>query len=107
MVLFNEANICNILETILFASSACEALNDSIIDLVDYVLRHLTLLCSGDIKPHKSADGHSLKEQLEHWRPGDKLPDVPLESLEEELHRLQEEVTFQVQCCSIEIRRVY
>ena len=96
--MFNEANICNILETILFGSSACEALDDSVIDLVDYVLRHLTQLCSGDIKPYSAASGgcSNLKEDLEHWRPGDKLPDVPIESLEEELNRLQEEVTFQV-----------
>ena len=60
------------------------------------MLRHLTLLCSGDIKPHKSADGQTLKEQMEHWKPGDKLPDVPVETIEEELQRLQEEVTFQV-----------
>ena len=97
MVMFNEANICNILETILFGSSACEALDDSVIDLVDYVLRHLTQLCSGDIKPYSpNGGGSNLKEDLEHWRPGDKLPDVPIESLEEELNRLQEEVTFQV-----------
>ena len=96
MVLFNEANICNILETIMFGSSACEALDDSVIDLVDYALRHLTLLCSGQIKAHSNAGGQNLKEDLEQWRPGDKLPDVPIESLEEELNRLREEVTFQV-----------
>ena len=80
----------------MFGSSACEALDDSVIDLVDYVLRHLTLLCSGEIKAHANTGGQNLKEDLEQWRPGDKLPDVPIESLEEELNRLREEVTFQV-----------
>ena len=46
MVLFNEVNLTNLLETILFSSSACEALGDSAIDLTDYCVRHLTCIMS-------------------------------------------------------------
>ncbi len=48
MVLFNEVNLSNLLETILYSSSACEALGDSSIDLTDYCVRHLTFLMSDD-----------------------------------------------------------
>lgn len=94
MVMFNEANVCNILETILFGSAGCEALEDAAVDLVDYTLRHLTLLCSGQLSPENEEKG--LKESLEGWKPGDELPQLPEESIEAELNRLQREVTFQV-----------
>lgn len=94
MVMFNEANVCNILETIMFGPTACEALEEASIDLVDYAVRHLTLLCSGDIK-HKQPPKHV--QDLEQWKPGDPLPDIgPEESVSDELNRLRDEVTFQV-----------
>ena len=92
--MFNEANVANLLETILFDASACEALEDAAIDLVDYVIRHLTLMCSGEYS--KLPQGTNFKEDLENWKPGDALPDIPVESIETELNRLRDEVIFQV-----------
>ena len=63
--MFNEANVCNLLETILFNKSACEALGDAAIDLVDYVIRHLTLLChSWDAAALMPSQGTTFKEDL-------------------------------------------
>ena len=64
MVIFNEANVANILDTILFARSACEALEDSAIDLLDYAIRTLSQLCGGEIQVPKSDD---FKETLSNW----------------------------------------
>ena len=96
MVMFNEANVCNLLETILFNKSACEALGDAAIDLVDYVIRHLTLLCSRDAAAMMPSQGTTFKEDLRNWKPGQPLPDIPVESIDAELDRLRNEVIFQV-----------
>uniref|UniRef100_A0A672ZZ05 Zinc finger MYND domain-containing protein 10 n=1 Tax=Sphaeramia orbicularis TaxID=375764 RepID=A0A672ZZ05_9TELE len=44
MVIRHEATIINLLETIMFHKDSCEAAEDSILDLVDYCHRKLTLL---------------------------------------------------------------
>lgn len=46
MVLHHEATIINLLETIMFHQDSCAAGDDSILDLVDYCHRKLTLLAS-------------------------------------------------------------
>ncbi|XP_076605832.1 zinc finger MYND domain-containing protein 10 isoform X2 [Chaetodon auriga] len=46
MVIHHEATIINLLETILFHKDSCEAADDSVLDLVDYCHRKLTLLAS-------------------------------------------------------------
>lgn len=43
-VLFHEATVVSLLETILYHKEACEAAGDSILDLTDYCLRRITLL---------------------------------------------------------------
>ena len=48
MALFNEVNLSNLFETILYSSSACEALSDCSIDLTDYCVRQLTYLMSSE-----------------------------------------------------------
>ena len=100
MVLFNEANVCNILDTTLFAQNACEALDETAIDLIDYALRVLSALCSGDISVPKSND---FKETLSNWKPGDQIPQFPEESTVDEIHRLEQEIAFQIsmKCISI------
>ena len=100
MVLFNEANVCNILDTTLFAQNACEALDDAAIDLTDYVLRRLSELCSGDIAVPKCND---FKEILSNWKPGDEVPQYPDESTVDEIQRLEQEILFQIsmKCLSI------
>ncbi|XP_047439498.1 zinc finger MYND domain-containing protein 10 [Mugil cephalus] len=47
MVIRHEATIINLLETIMFHKDSCEAADDSVLDLVDYCHRKLTLLASG------------------------------------------------------------
>uniref|UniRef100_A0A8D3DA49 Zinc finger MYND domain-containing protein 10 n=1 Tax=Scophthalmus maximus TaxID=52904 RepID=A0A8D3DA49_SCOMX len=44
MVIHHEATIINLLETIMFHEDSCEAADDSLLDLVDYCHRKLTLL---------------------------------------------------------------
>ena len=102
MVLFNEANVCNILDTTLFGQDACEALNDSAIDLVDYVIRILTHLCSGEVSAPKSND---FKEALSSWKPGQDLPHFPEESTTDEICRLEQEILFQIAMKCISIMR--
>ncbi|XP_068170900.1 zinc finger MYND domain-containing protein 10 [Antennarius striatus] len=46
MVIYHEATIINLLETIMFHKDSYEAGNDCILDLVDYCHRKLTLLAS-------------------------------------------------------------
>ena len=93
MVMFNEANVANILDTTLFAQNACEALDDSAIDLLDYACRVLSQLAGGEIQVPKAND---FKEALSNWKPGQELPQFPNESIQEEIQRLQQEILFQV-----------
>uniref|UniRef100_H3DBB2 Zinc finger MYND domain-containing protein 10 n=1 Tax=Tetraodon nigroviridis TaxID=99883 RepID=H3DBB2_TETNG len=46
MVIHHEATVINLLETIMFHKDCCEAADDSVVDLVDYCHRKLTLLAS-------------------------------------------------------------
>jgi len=43
-VLFHEATVISLLETILYHKEACEAAGDCILDLADYCLRRISLL---------------------------------------------------------------
>ncbi|KAK7915903.1 hypothetical protein WMY93_011664 [Mugilogobius chulae] len=73
IVIHHEATIINLLETILFHKDSCEAADDSVLDLVDYCHRKLTLLISkvtrkGDAMHQQlnsvTADGVSSIEEL-------------------------------------------
>ncbi|CAB4055564.1 ZMYND10 [Lepeophtheirus salmonis] len=47
MILFFEANVSNLLETVfLFDGASATSLDDSVIDLTDYIMRQLTKVCS-------------------------------------------------------------
>uniref|UniRef100_A0A674ELC3 Zinc finger MYND domain-containing protein 10 n=1 Tax=Salmo trutta TaxID=8032 RepID=A0A674ELC3_SALTR len=46
MVIHHEASIINLLETIMYHKDSCEGADDSVLDLVDYCHRKLTLLAS-------------------------------------------------------------
>ncbi|XP_030585965.1 zinc finger MYND domain-containing protein 10 [Archocentrus centrarchus] len=50
MVIHHEATIINLLETIMFHKDSCDAADDSVLDLVDYCHRKLTLLASEAIR---------------------------------------------------------
>ncbi|KAG7493594.1 hypothetical protein JOB18_012644 [Solea senegalensis] len=62
MVIHHEATIINLLETIMFHKDSCEAADDSVLDLVDYCHRKLTLLVSGTAREDKAA-AHGQHEQ--------------------------------------------
>ncbi|KAM4588822.1 zinc finger MYND domain-containing protein 10 [Odontesthes bonariensis] len=50
MVIHHEVTIINLLETVMFHKDSCEAAADSLLDLVDYCHRKLTLVASGAIR---------------------------------------------------------
>ncbi|CAL8353935.1 unnamed protein product [Gadus morhua 'NCC'] len=58
MVIHYEATVINLLETIMFHKDSCEAAEDSVLDLVDYCHRKLTLLAS-----RTSRDGPPTSDQ--------------------------------------------
>ncbi|XP_034534600.1 zinc finger MYND domain-containing protein 10 [Notolabrus celidotus] len=61
MVLHHEATIINLLETIMFHKDSCEAADDSVLDLVDYCHRKLTLLACKATQEGKTSHGkHKL-----------------------------------------------
>ena len=112
MVLFNEANMCNILETTLYSNEACVGLDDSALDLTDYCVRNLSLLICADQMGHPdpfnsdqdsaeencdSLTASDLSQQLAEWKPGMELPNIPVEDVNDELKRHRREIGFQVQ----------
>uniref|UniRef100_A0A3Q3WPH7 Zinc finger MYND domain-containing protein 10 n=1 Tax=Mola mola TaxID=94237 RepID=A0A3Q3WPH7_MOLML len=61
MVIHHEATVINLLETIMFHKDSCEAADDSVLDLVDYCHRKLTLLASKATRAAVTTrDPHSL-----------------------------------------------
>ncbi|MEQ2309640.1 Zinc finger MYND domain-containing protein 10 [Ameca splendens] len=52
MLIHHEATIINLFETVLFHKDSCEAADDSLLDLVDYCHRKLTLLASEATKDY-------------------------------------------------------
>uniref|UniRef100_A0A1A8J3F8 Zinc finger MYND domain-containing protein 10 n=2 Tax=Nothobranchius kuhntae TaxID=321403 RepID=A0A1A8J3F8_NOTKU len=69
MVIHHEATIINLLETIMFHKDSCEAADDSLLDLVDYCHRKLTLLASeatkGSAVTHDQHNQISFIEELQ------------------------------------------
>ncbi|NXJ14341.1 ZMY10 protein, partial [Odontophorus gujanensis] len=57
VVLHHEASIINLLETVFFHKEICESAEDSILDLIDYCHRKLTLLAA------RSASGQTVTQQ--------------------------------------------
>ncbi|KAJ7998429.1 hypothetical protein DPEC_G00204840 [Dallia pectoralis] len=67
IVIHHEATIVNLLETIMFHKESCEAAGDSVLDLVDYCHRKLTILASRTSSNDISTTGkltHSVSENL-------------------------------------------
>ncbi|XP_077458764.1 zinc finger MYND domain-containing protein 10 [Stigmatopora argus] len=58
MVIHHEATIINLLETVMYHKDSCEASDDSILDLVDYCHRKLTLVAANTGK-----DGHNIEHK--------------------------------------------
>ncbi|XP_016891870.1 zinc finger MYND domain-containing protein 10 isoform X2 [Cynoglossus semilaevis] len=55
MVIHHEATVINLLETIMFHKDSCEAAEDTLLDLVDYCHRKLTLLASKGVTGESTA----------------------------------------------------
>ncbi|XP_061314297.1 zinc finger MYND domain-containing protein 10 isoform X2 [Pezoporus flaviventris] len=66
IVLHHEASIINLLETVFFYKEVCESAEDSILDLIDYCHRKLTLLAArsakGQLCPEDVASPSSMQE---------------------------------------------
>nr|XP_013799913.1 PREDICTED: zinc finger MYND domain-containing protein 10 [Apteryx mantelli mantelli]XP_013799914.1 PREDICTED: zinc finger MYND domain-containing protein 10 [Apteryx mantelli mantelli] len=60
VVLHHEASIINLLETVFFYKEICESAEDSILDLIDYCHRKLTLLAA------RSANGQIVTQEELH-----------------------------------------
>ena len=109
MVLFNEANLVNLLETVLYSSDACCELDDGILDLTDYCVRHLSNLVADIQNPEESKPDSltagDLSQQLVDWKPGMELPNLPIEDVLDEIKRHQREISFQIAMKSITILR--
>ncbi|XP_006631200.2 zinc finger MYND domain-containing protein 10 [Lepisosteus oculatus] len=89
MVIHHEATIINLLETVLFYQDSCEAAEESILDLIDYCHRKLTLLAArgetGDV-PAKDrvteAEGPEMSSLQELQKQSSALEfDISLKSL--------------------------
>uniref|UniRef100_A0A8D3AZY3 Zinc finger MYND domain-containing protein 10 n=1 Tax=Scophthalmus maximus TaxID=52904 RepID=A0A8D3AZY3_SCOMX len=66
MVIHHEATIINLLETIMFHEDSCEAADDSLLDLVDYCHRKLTLLAGRATREDPAAhDQHNLTRKTD------------------------------------------
>ncbi|XP_036189359.1 zinc finger MYND domain-containing protein 10 isoform X4 [Myotis myotis] len=63
MVLHHEASIINLLETVFFHKEVCESAEDTVLDLVDYCHRKLTLLVA------RSGRGEPPEEEAEDVSP--------------------------------------
>ncbi|XP_011889219.1 PREDICTED: zinc finger MYND domain-containing protein 10 isoform X3 [Cercocebus atys] len=67
MVVHHEASIINLLETVFFHKEVCESAEDTVLDLVDYCHRKLTLLvarsgCGGPPEGEGSQDSNPMQE---------------------------------------------
>ena len=87
LVLFNEANLVNLLETCLYGSSACESLDDLAVDLIDYCVRQINCILS------HGAEDHFLG----------KSEDLMHEDTKDEILRHQKTIQFQVHSSSSKV----
>uniref|UniRef100_A0A8C2Y7I3 Zinc finger MYND domain-containing protein 10 n=1 Tax=Coturnix japonica TaxID=93934 RepID=A0A8C2Y7I3_COTJA len=80
VVLYHEASIINLLETVFFHKEICESAEDSILDLIDYCHRKLTLLVA------RSATGAIEKQ-------GSPLPQPHLSELQKQAEMMEFEIS--------------
>ncbi|NXO22050.1 ZMY10 protein, partial [Cisticola juncidis] len=64
VVLHHEASIINLLETVFYFKEICESAEDSILDLIDYCHRKLTLLAARSTKAQAVTSAELLAEHL-------------------------------------------
>ncbi|KAM9374724.1 zinc finger MYND domain-containing protein 10 [Phaethornis superciliosus] len=93
VVLHHEASIINLLETVFFYKEICESAEDSILDLIDYCHRKLTLLTA------QSAKGQAVT-------PAElRTKDLPNPSSMEELKKQAEMMEFEISLKALSVLR--
>ncbi|XP_048812956.1 zinc finger MYND domain-containing protein 10 isoform X3 [Lagopus muta] len=93
VVLHHEASIINLLETVFFHKEICESAEDSILDLIDYCHRKLTLLAA------RSASGQAVTQQ--ELRP----KELPSPSSMQELQKQAEMMEFEISLKALSVLR--
>ena len=81
MILFNEASLANLLETVLYGELACESLGDAAIDLIDYCVRSVSHILNHSMTGNQANEAKALHN---------------LETPKEELQRHLQTTNFQV-----------
>lgn len=79
MVVHHEASIINLLETVFFHKEVCESAEDTILDLVDYCHRKLTLLVA-----QSGCGGPPEEEESQH--------STPMQELQKQAERMDFEI---------------
>ncbi|NXH19835.1 ZMY10 protein, partial [Bucco capensis] len=93
VVLHHEASIINLLETVFFYKEICESAEDSILDLIDYCHRKLTLLAA------RSANGQTVT-------PAElRLEDLASPSSMQELQKQAEMMEFEISLKALSVLR--
>ncbi|NWU63440.1 ZMY10 protein, partial [Pterocles burchelli] len=89
VVLHHEASIINLLETVFFYKEVCESAEDSILDLIDYCHRKLTLLTA------RSANEQTRLPPCSSWEMGPKIPRlfVPPQELQNQAETMEFEIS--------------
>nr|KAF6476974.1 zinc finger MYND-type containing 10 [Rousettus aegyptiacus] len=80
MVLHHEASIVNLLETVFFHKEVCESAEDTVLDLVDYCHRKLTILVA------RSGHGGSPEEEESQYS-------TPMKELQKQAELMEFEIT--------------
>ncbi|XP_001378645.2 zinc finger MYND domain-containing protein 10 isoform X2 [Monodelphis domestica] len=80
MVVHHEASIINLLETVFFHKEVCDSAEDSILDLIDYCHRKLTMLVA-----YNNSSGSSLSEE--------EFELSPLEELQKQAQLMEFEIS--------------
>ncbi|KAM6059364.1 zinc finger MYND domain-containing protein 10 isoform 2-T2 [Theristicus caerulescens] len=82
VVLHHEASIINLLETVFFYKEICESAEDSILDLIDYCHRKLTLLAA-----------RSINGQTVELRPEDLASPSSMQELQKQAETMEFEIS--------------
>uniref|UniRef100_A0A8C3LNN7 Zinc finger MYND domain-containing protein 10 n=1 Tax=Chrysolophus pictus TaxID=9089 RepID=A0A8C3LNN7_CHRPC len=85
VVLHHEASIINLLETVFFHKEICESAEDSILDLIDYCHRKLTLLAA------RSASGQAVTQQ--ELRPEELASPLSMQELQKQAEMMEFEIS--------------
>ncbi|NWS78122.1 ZMY10 protein, partial [Crotophaga sulcirostris] len=100
MVVHHEASIINLLETVFFYKEVCESAEDSILDLIDYCHRKLTLLAA------RSTNGQT--GTLAEFRPEDLPSPSSMQAVlvpPQELQKQAEAIEFEISLKALSVLR--